>query len=252
MQRVMMMAAALVAMTTAPPALAQIAGTGAAQTGDCPGDKGTLQDLVSEHAFTKGGTDHGNPSSLIVLDPIPLGSSGEHTRMHVGKAGNWTATVAIGEAGRCAADPDPGRHYNFGSSRWEGEARPLVSFHIASHRVYYPGERVARACTWYGPKVGDAKPTFNAYNAGWFTVRLYGTICDTSTTPSCTSFRPSGPVTPFDDGVFECSEANSGGYLATFAPGPNCGPATWPTRYLRDIGAPPYAEWCDFVVNAGG
>jgi len=52
-------------------------------------------------------------------------------------------------------------------------------------------------------------------------------------------------------GDFECSEANSGGYLATFAPGKNCGPAKWPTRYLRDIGAPPYAEWCDFVVDAG-
>jgi len=167
--------------------------------------------------------------------------------MHVGKAGNWTADVAIGEAGRCAADPDPGRRYNSGSNRREGEARPLVSFHIASHRVYYPGDRVARACTYKGD--GQGRGEFTPYDTGWFTVRLYGTICDTSTTPSCTSFRPGGPVPHLGD--FECSQANSGGYRATFAPGPNCGPARWPTRYLRDIGAPPYAEWCDFVVNAG-
>jgi len=240
MTRGILTAAALVAMTTALPALAQIAGTGAAQTGDCPGAKGTLRDIVSntEHAFTDGGTSHNNPSPLIVLQPPA--SLGEHTRMHVGKVENWTAAVAIGEAGRCAYDQGQITTSN------------LVNFHVPSHRVYWPGEEVASACTWYGPEMPGGTPRkFNEYKTGWFTVRLYGTICDTSLQPSCTSFRPSGPVTPFDDGVFECSEANSGGYLATFAPGPNCGPARWPTRYLREIGAPPYAEWCDFVVDAG-
>jgi len=82
-ERMSMIVAALVALTTAP-ALAQIAGTGTAQTGSCPGEKGTLQSIVSntEHAFT-GGTDHGNPSPLIVLQPPAFSSS--HTRMHIGR-----------------------------------------------------------------------------------------------------------------------------------------------------------------------
>jgi len=156
--------------------------------------------------------------------------------MHVGKAGNWTAAVAIGEAGRCAYD------------QGQITINNLVNFHVPSHRVYYPGDRVARACTWYGPKGGATESTFNAYKTGWFTVRLYGTICDTSTTPSCTSFSPSGPVSHLGD--FDCAQANRGGYRATFAPGPNCGPAKWPTQHLRDIGAAAYTEWCDFVVDA--
>jgi len=63
----MMMAAVLMALVATAPAMAQIAGTGAAQTGDCPGGKGTLQNIITEHAFTDVGTDHGNPSPLIVL-----------------------------------------------------------------------------------------------------------------------------------------------------------------------------------------
>jgi len=226
-----MMAAALVALATAP-AMAQIAGTGEAQTGRClGGGAGTLETINrnTERAFT-GGTDHGSPSPLIVLQPPAFLS--EHTRMHIGRAENWTADVAIGEAGRCAGD--------------RSESGNLVSFHIASHRVYYPGERIARACTWFGRDGPGAERKENEYDSGWFTVRLYGTICDTDAN-ECTSFRPNGPVRHLND--FECSEANSNGYLATFAPGPHCGPARWPTRYLRDIGAPPYAEWCDFVVN---
>jgi len=216
------------------PAMAQIAGTSAAQTGDCPGKKGTLQDMEIKHAFMDG-TSHGDPSPLIVLQPPA--APGEHTRMHVGKVENWTAAVAIGAAGRCAYD------------RGQIQTGHLVNFHVPSHRVYYPGEPVATPCTWYGPKGGGAtESTFNEYKSGWFTVRLYGTICDTNG-DTCTSFQPGGPVEFL--GSFECSQANSGGYWATFAPGPNCGPAKWPTRYLRDIGAPAYAEWCDFTVDAG-
>jgi len=228
-ERMSMIVAALVALTTAP-VLAQIAGTGEAQTGDCLGQKGTLQDIVTEHAFTGGGTDHGTPSPLIVLkNPT---SPGEHTRMHVGKVENWTAAVAIGEAGRCAYD------------QGQITTNNLVNFHVPSHRVYYPGQEVARACTWYGPEVPGGTPRkFNKYKKGWFTVRLYGAICDTGLMPSCTSFRPGGHVPHLGD--FGCSQANATGYRATFAPGPNCGPARWPTKYLHEIGAPPYAEWCD-------
>jgi len=146
-----MIAAALVALITAP-ALAQIAGTGAAQTGDCPGQKGTFRDIDrnTSPAFTGGGTDHGNPSPLIVLkDPA---STGEHTRMHIGRAGNWTADVAVGGAGRCAGD--------------RSESTNLVSFHIASHRVYWPGEKVARACKWFGPASPGAPRSENEYNSG--------------------------------------------------------------------------------------
>jgi len=231
MKRMAVIAAALVltAIALAPPVMAQTAGTNAAQNGDCMGVKGTLQDMEIKHAFTDGGTSYNNPSPLIVLgNPA---SPGNYTRMHVGKAENWTADVAIGEAGRCAGD--------------RTESTNLVSFHIASHREYYPGQEVARACTYKND--GQGRGEFKPYDTGWFTVRLYGTICDTTDENGCTSFRPSGYVTHLGD--FGCLQANTTGYLATFAPRPNCGPAKWPTKYLRDIGAPPYAEWCDFVVD---
>jgi len=45
--------------------MAQIAGTSAAQTGECRGDKRTLQYMEIKHAFTGGGTDHGDPSNHV-------------------------------------------------------------------------------------------------------------------------------------------------------------------------------------------
>jgi len=79
MKRLIILAALLMALIATPPAMAQVAGTSAAQTGDCPGAKGALQVIESKtmHAFT-GGTDHGNPSSLIVLKEPSL--VGYHTR----------------------------------------------------------------------------------------------------------------------------------------------------------------------------
>jgi len=171
--------------------------------------------------------------------------------MHIGKAENWTASVAIGGAGRCAGD------------NVQADASNLVNFHVPSHRVYNPGEPVARACKFLtlpaGCHANNPPPdldcrlqaaTYQRYDTGWFTVRIYGRICDRSSNPNCTGFRPTGPVTPSGHANFDCSTANREGYLATFKPGPNCGPAKWPTRYLRDIGGPAYAEWCDFTVDA--
>jgi len=53
-----------------------------------------------------------------------------------------------------------------------------------------------------------------------------------------------------------CNDAHRRGYTATFVPGPNCGPPTWPSQALEtvynngDSRFPPYAEWCDFTVTA--
>jgi len=227
--RLALLAAALVALTTAPPALAQspLAGTPAAQTEFCAGGKGTLDnlDFNTYHAHEVGGTTYSNASPLKVLKA----GQGDHTRdLYIAKAENWTADIAIGDAGRCAGD--------------RSDSTNLVSFHIDADRLYDAGTSVARACTyWTGG-------SFQFHDAGFFTVRIYGRIC--ARDGVCTNFRPSGVE---HTGEFGCWLANSpgGGYSATFAPGPNCGPAKWPTKYLRDIGGKPYSEWCDFVVNGG-
>jgi len=224
MQHVTMIAAALVAMTLATPAMAQLAGTLAAQTEFCAGGRGTLENLNfnTSHAHETGGTTYSNPSPLTVLSM----GDGAHTRdLYIGKAENWTADIAIGDAGRCAGD--------------RSDSTNLVSFHIDADRLYDAGTKIARACTYWA---GD---NFQFHNTGVFTVRIYGRIC--AGNGDCTNFRPSGEHT----GEFNCALANSpgGGYSATFAPGPNCGPAKWPTKYLREIGGKPYSEWCDFTVD---
>jgi len=226
------LAAALVALAltlAAMPALAQqrpLAGTPAAQTEFCPGGRGSVDNLNLNtfHAHETGGTTYSNASPLTVLK----GGQGNHTRdLYIGKAENWTADIAIGEAGRCAGD--------------RSDSTNLVSFHIDADRLYNAGEPIARACTyWAGGKL-------ESHATGFFTVRIYGRIC--AGNGDCTNFRPSGVE---HTGDFHCAQVNSpgGGYSATFAPGPNCGPAKWPTKYLRDIGGKPYSEWCDFVVDA--
>ena len=42
---------------------------------------------------------------------------------------------------------------------------------------------------------------------------------------------------------------HTSGYLATFAPGPDCGPARWPTEGFQQAGFPPYAEWCELTIK---
>jgi len=202
-------------------------------------------------AHKTGGTTHANPSGLTVIPR--MSSRGYGRGLYIGNVANWTADVAVGDAGRCAADPDPGRRWvwfpddtqgGYGG-RWVGEARPLVSFHIGADRLYDTGTPIARACTYWN---GGA---YERYNSGIFTVRIYGRICDTGES-NCTDLRPGGT------GNFDCGQANRQGYSTTFAPGPNCGPRKWPSSELREAAARGrlsgdatlgYAEWCDFTVD---
>jgi len=208
-------------------------------------------------AHRAGGTDHNNPSGLTVLRST--GSDDYETDLHIGTAANWTASVAIGSAGRCAGDADPTRRWvwfrdataRYGwNGRWEGTARPLVSHHIAD-RSYDPGTPIARKCTYKADD--DGRGEFTPHR-GLFTVRIHGKLCHTNGT-YCVDFRPGGA-----DGSAhrDCRQYNRAGYTATFAPGPRCGPPQWPTRALREAAARGqleedaalgYAEWCDFTVT---
>jgi len=185
-------------------------------------------------AHKTGGTTYGNRSGLIVL-PSTADTSDYRQNLYIGKAENWTADIAIGDAGRCVGD--------------KSDSTNLVSFHINADRLYDTGTKIARACTYWEEK------KFKPHATGIFTVRIYGKLCDNSG-GSCVEFRPGGADE--GSGNFDCSRYNDSGYTTTFAPGPNCGPQKWPSRELRDAAARGqltrdaalgYAEWCDFTVD---
>ena len=153
------------------------------------------------------------------------------------EAFNWTASVGVGDAARCAYDKGSHRGtFNWETKQWEGEDRTIVGYHIEDDK-YNKGEPIARACAHYENgrlrNVGD----------GWFTVRLWGKVCYPTNFNRCESLK---------GGLSSAwlRYANENGYDATFKPGPNCGPPSWPTPELEamfpDKG---YAEWCDFTVQ---
>ncbi len=156
-----------------------------------------------------------------------------------------------------------------------GEATRLVSFHNATG-TYSRGQPIAEACTYLGqPKCsrtvtvsvpGHGNQTFTANRGsppcppnpqqaadnvpmgipqsatGMFTVRIWGKVCY-SANSSCRPAREPIPA----NGV---GNINLNGYFATFkGGGDNCGPPIWPTQEMRDLGAPPYAAWCDFTFD---
>ncbi len=151
------------------------------------------------------------------------------------EAFNWTASVGVSAAARCAYDKGSHhRTFNRETKQWEGEDT-IVGYHIADDK-YTKGESIARACTYYsGGKL-------HKVTGGWFTVRLWGKVCYPTNYNICESLK--GGLS--SDWL---RYANMNGYDATFKPGPNCGPAAWPTPELEamfpDKG---YAEWCDFTV----
>jgi len=207
-----------------------MAGTAGAQP-FCGGrvDAETVNDRTVV-AHSTGGTTYGNRSGLTVIPR--MGQIGYRKGLYIGKAENWTADIAIGDAGRCAAD--------------HGDSTNLVSFHIDADRLYDTGTPIARACTYWG--VDGPEP----YRTGVFTVRIYGKICDSGGN-NCRDLKPGAEL-----GVFDCGQANGQGYSTTFAPGSNCGPRKWPSGELREAAergrlsgdaARGYAEWCDFTVD---
>ena len=167
-------------------------------------------------------------------------------------ATNWTATVAIGTAGRCGSDDDgttrtwvrnPDKVTLLNPEGWEaqrsGTPRPLVRYHIADDR-YSRGEPIARACTYW--EEGRWKPA----TGGTFTLRIWGKLCHAGISNVQRCWDLSTPTPP--RGLL--AVARLSGYGATFAPGsPNCGPERWPSPEWQADGGPPYAEWCDVEVS---
>ncbi len=152
------------------------------------------------------------------------------------EAFNWTAVVGVGAAARCAYDKGSHRRtFNWETKEWEGEDT-IVGYHIADDK-YNKGEPIARACTYY------AEGRLKKVTGAWFTVRLWGKVCYPTNYSRCDSLK--GGLS--NEWIMY---ANVNGYDATFKPGPNCGPAAWPTPELKamfpDKG---YAEWCDFTVG---
>ena len=214
------------------------------------GGQATLAQVVQEArertaVLDNEGRDHTDPvrgltGNLLAVTSGPQGlNSGIFQNLDI-EASNWTATVGIGAAARCAYDRGgDGRTFNWGTNQWDGEAKPMVGYHIANDK-YTNGEPIARACTYH--EGGALKKVKD----GWFTVRVYGKI----SLPGFSEVHSlKTPAPPQDPNTWNW---NGWGYHATFKPGKNCGPARWPTPELRTAGLPPYAEWCEFVVDAGG
>ncbi len=205
------------------------------------------------------GRDFGNPvNSLkgpLFTDTSVRGSAISALEI---EALDWPGTtlLGVGAASRCA----------YGS----GEATRLVGFHNATGK-YTHGMPIAKACTYLGqpkcsrtvtvrgrtytanrgspacppnPQQGtDNVPTGRHIpSTGMFTVRIWGKVCYTANS-SCLPAREPIPA----NGV---RNINLNGYFATFkGGGKNCGPPIWPTPEMKELGAPPYAAWCDFTFN---
>ncbi len=220
---------------------------------------------------TTGGTGWNNPT--IGLMVFTLGDV--ETRDLVVEKRPWPSTVEFGAGPgyRCAYE--------------QGDATDLVGFHNANGR-YTGGQPIAVACTYRGqpkcsrtatfqgvsytanrgstpcaveegrnPEDGPAQQGSNNVvsetytpSTGIFTVRIYGKVCLNGTVggaPRCSQFGPGGERVTAGQWL---SHINQNGYRATFAPGKNCGSARWPTSEMRSRHRPPYAEWCDFTIDA--
>jgi len=89
-----------------------------------------------------------------------------------------------------------------------------------------------------------------------FKIRVYGKLCIRGDQlQNCIQFETGNRRRTVGIGI-TCSDVHRRGYTATFAPGPNCGPPTWPTAALNRVYMhggtryAPYAGWCDCTVRA--
>ena len=98
-----------------------------------------------------------------------------------------------------------------------------------------------------------ARPRTTVSNST-FKIRIYGKVCRDQSIGQCVLFRRGNM--DVSGGGISCVQAQRYGYFATFSPAANCGPPQWPTIAMRDAynngdtRFPPYAEWCDFTVDA--
>ncbi len=186
-------------------------------------------------------------ADLVAQPPSSLRRATENLTI---EASNLNATVAIGTAGRCSGDDpgttgtwvkDPDKVTRLNKEGWvwqrSGPPRPTVAYHIAD-ATWSRGEPIARACTHWAEGRWKTHPPGHA-----FTLRIWGKVCF-SGGRSCLSAQDSESLG--SDAVRD--SVNQRGYAATFGPGPNCGPARWPTPEWQAAGGPPYAEWCDVMV----
>ena len=178
--------------------------------------------------------------------------------LHI-EAFNWSASVGVGAAAACTGykseqrpagswvkDPEKVTRLNPEGWSWQRRdpIKPSVQYHIED-ATYSHREPIARVCKIYTE--GRFRPTTDG---GQFTVRVWGKVClngSSNIRPSCLQYTPPGTAPAPPRGWV--SVAGRTGYTATFRPGPNCGPATWPEPELReDFPNGGYAQWCDFTV----
>ncbi len=184
-------------------------------------------------------------ADLVAGPPSSLRRATENLTI---EASNLNATVAIGTAGRCSGDDpgttgtwvkDPDKVTRLNKEGWvwqrSGPPRPTVAYHIAD-ATWSRGEPIARACTHWAEGRWKTHPPGQG-----FTLRIWGNICIAGGA-TCSSLREGTPS------FLTSGVVNQFGYAATFGPGPNCGPARWPTPGWQAAGGQPYAEWCDVTV----
>ncbi len=177
--------------------------------------------------------------------------------LHI-EAFNWTATVGVGAAFRCPGDKsvqrpagswvkDPEKVTRLNPEGWVWQRRdpikPAVSYHIED-ATWSHGDPIARACKIYTD--GRLRPITSG---GRFTLRVWGKVCldgQSNVRPSCLQYKPGTALAPSAAWLGVLRHA---GYKATFRPGPNCGPATWPSPDMQErFPTQGYAQWCDFTV----
>ncbi len=161
-----------------------------------------------------------------------LGSGDVETRDLTIEAITWPATVTFGVGDQSGCSRSGGR---WEDGTWiPAPAIKLVGFHNASGK-YTVGQRVATACRYYEESEWKSA-------TGMFTVRIWGKLCLKGPTNAQRCWDLKNPTPPA--GLLAI--ARFGGYRATFAPGPNCGPA----RTVEGLESqPPYAAWCDSTVD---
>jgi len=162
------------------------------------------------------------------------------------------------EAGRRVLDPDQPLSASIKACTYHGfrkcEKTVTIDMPMGLGLRTFTANRGYPPCTVNGRPIGTTKSGPQPHT-GTFNIRVYGKLCiRSSSLQHCFQFRQSDSRN-INIGI-NCSDVHRQGYTATFVPGPNCGPPTWPTTQLRDAYMngdsryEPYAEWCDFTVTA--
>ncbi|MCY4303904.1 MAG: hypothetical protein OXC62_03850 [Aestuariivita sp.] len=200
-QRVVTLAAALVAMLMSAPVMAQ-----------------NIQDAASRSSVLDN-TAKGITNGSILLSAIPGSTSMALPIKSTGYYGGsgvdgFIGTLGLGNEGWLRRCPFVNAY------RQETTYTPGQSFGIQDCNIYVEG--------------GERLSNF------WVGIRVYGMICSATSPTDCQDLR---------NALDNPEQYETDGYTALLKPGPECGPAKWPTEELWKAGAPGYAEWCDFGIK---